>query len=162
MNFPKNVGCVPRTHRFEGLIGDQALQNCNQTKDVCIDLEMIPSFLQGAKMINNFDHCTIVVKDIEATKKFFALLGFQEDFSAVISGDKFSTYMGVENIEAEHVTLVLANSSPRQEIQFLKYHNPAPLSDPNITRLDKMGYNHLCFAVDDIEQEVSTTTLSFS
>ena len=105
-------------------------------------------------MINNFDHCTIVVRDIEATKKFFALLGFQEDFSAVISGDKFSTYMGVENIEAEHVTLVLANSSPRQEIQLLKYHNPAPLSDPNITRLDKMGYNHLCFAVDDIEQEV--------
>jgi len=105
-------------------------------------------------MINNFDHCTIVVRDIEATKKFLALLGFQEDFSAVISGDKFSTYMGVENIEAEHVTLVLANSSPRQEIQLLKYHNPTPLSDPAITRLDRVGYNHLCFAVGDIEQEV--------
>jgi catechol 2,3-dioxygenase-like lactoylglutathione lyase family enzyme len=62
--------------------------------------------------------------------------------------------MRVDNIEAEHVTLVLDDSSPKQEIQLLKYHKPAPLSDPNITRLDKMGYNHLCFAVDNIEQEV--------
>jgi catechol 2,3-dioxygenase-like lactoylglutathione lyase family enzyme len=105
-------------------------------------------------MIKSFDHCTIVVKDIEAAKKFFALLGFQEDFSVVISGDRFSAYMGVDNIEAEHVTLVLTDSSPRQEIQLLQYHRPTPISDPNITRLDKVGYNHLCFAVDDIEQEV--------
>jgi len=105
-------------------------------------------------MIRNFDHCTIVVNNIDETKKFSALLGFREDFSAVISGDKFSTYMGVDNIEAQHVTLVLDSSSPRQEIQLLKYRNPPPVADPNITRLDKMGYNHLCFAVDDIEQEV--------
>lgn len=105
-------------------------------------------------MITNFDHCTIVVHDIEKTKEFFALLEFQEDFSAVISGDKFSAYMGVNGIEAEHVTLVLANSSPRQEIQLLKYHKPVPADDPNIARIDKVGYNHLCFAVDNIELEV--------
>ncbi len=105
-------------------------------------------------MITNFDHCTIVVHDIEETKEFFALLGFKEDFSAVISGDKFSAYMGVNGIEAEHVTLVLPNSSPRQEIQLLKYHKPIPCADPNIARLDKVGYNHLCFAVDNIEREV--------
>jgi catechol 2,3-dioxygenase-like lactoylglutathione lyase family enzyme len=105
-------------------------------------------------MIKNFDHCTIVVSNIDEAKRFFALLGFREDFSTVISGDKFSKYMGVDNIEAEHVTLVLNGSSPRQEIQLLKYSKPAPLPDPNITRLDKMGYNHLCFAVDNIEQEV--------
>ena len=105
-------------------------------------------------MIKNFDHCTVAVRDIEETIKFFALLGFQEDFRAVISGDKFSTYMGVAGIEAEHVTLVLPDSSPRQEIQLLKYHKPLPVADPAITRLDKLGYNHLCFAVDDIEREV--------
>jgi len=105
-------------------------------------------------MVTNFDHCTIVVRDIEETKKFFALLGFQEDFSAFISGDRFSAYMGVNGIEAEHVTLSLPNSSPRQEIQLLKYHTPVPIADPNIVRLDKLGYNHLCFAVDNIEEEV--------
>ena len=105
-------------------------------------------------MVTNFDHCTIVVHDIEETKKFFALLGFQEDFSAFISGDTFSAYMGVNGIEAEHVTLALPNSSPRQEIQLLKYHKPIPIADPNIVRLDKVGYNHLCFAVDNIEKEV--------
>ncbi len=105
-------------------------------------------------MVRNFDHCTVVVRDIQAAKEFFALLGFREDYAGVVSGDKFSAYMGVDDIEADHVTLVLPDSSPRQEIQLLRYHKPMPVVDPNIERLDKVGYNHLCFAVDDIEQEV--------
>jgi hypothetical protein len=51
---------------------------------------------QGGRMITNFDHCTIVVRDIEKAREFFVLLGFREDFSTVISGDKFSVYMGVD------------------------------------------------------------------
>jgi hypothetical protein len=34
----------------------------------------------------------------------------------VISGEPFASYMGVLGIEAEHVTLVLENASPRTEI----------------------------------------------
>jgi catechol 2,3-dioxygenase-like lactoylglutathione lyase family enzyme len=64
--------------------------------------------------------------------------------------------MGVEGIEAEHVTLVLANASPRLEVQLLKYRRPDPLSDPNRERLDRLGFNHICFAVDDIEATVAT------
>jgi catechol 2,3-dioxygenase-like lactoylglutathione lyase family enzyme len=77
-------------------------------------------------MITHFDHVTIVVRDIEAAKQFFSLLGFIEDKSVVIAGQPFSAYMGVEGIEAEHVTLALANVSPRTEVQLLKY-----LSFPN-------------------------------
>ena len=105
-------------------------------------------------MITNFDHCTIVVRDIDRAKEFFALLGFREDFSTVISGEKFSVYMGIDGIEAEHVTMALPNSSPLQQVQLLKYRTPVPVQDPSIARLDKVGYNHLCFAVDDIEREV--------
>jgi catechol 2,3-dioxygenase-like lactoylglutathione lyase family enzyme len=32
-------------------------------------------------MIKHFDHVTIVVRDVEATKQFFGLLGFKEDKS---------------------------------------------------------------------------------
>jgi catechol 2,3-dioxygenase-like lactoylglutathione lyase family enzyme len=106
-------------------------------------------------MLKNFDHLTIVVRDVERAKAFFALLGFKEAKSVVISGEPFASYMGVPNITAEHVTLVLENVSPRTEIQLLRYQNPQPLPDAHIRDLNKIGMNHICFAVDDIEAEVS-------
>tara|TARA_R110001592_G_scaffold336960_1_gene622821 strand:- start:95485 stop:95964 length:480 start_codon:yes stop_codon:yes gene_type:complete len=105
-------------------------------------------------MIKNFDHVTIVVTDVDRAKEFFQLLGFEEDKFVVISGDTFSGYMGIENIEAEHHTLVLAGSSPRCEIQLLKFLNAEPTPNPNIEMLNTVGFNHICFAVDDVEQEL--------
>ena len=46
-------------------------------------------------------------------------------------------------------------SSPRTEIQLLRYRHPDPLLDPHIRDLHKLGMNHVCFAVDDIEAEVA-------
>jgi len=106
-------------------------------------------------MVKHFDHVTIVVRDVEAAKRFFGLLGFDEDKSVVIKGPQFSAYMGVGGIEAEHVTLVLAHVSPRTEVQLLKYRHPDPLPDPAIRDLTKVGFNHVCFAVDDLEAEVA-------
>jgi catechol 2,3-dioxygenase-like lactoylglutathione lyase family enzyme len=107
-------------------------------------------------MIKHFDHVTIVVRDIEAAKAFFGLLGFEEDKSVVIAGPQFSKYMGVEGIEAEHVTLALASATPRTEVQLLKYRRPDPLPDPAIRNLTKLGFNHVCFAVDDLDVELAT------
>lgn len=106
-------------------------------------------------MIKHFDHVTVVVQDVRAAQQFFGLLGFEEDKSVVIAGPKFSAYMGVDGIEAEHVTLVLADVSPRTEVQLLKYHHPHFLPDPAISNLTKLGFNHVCFAVDDLEAEVT-------
>ena len=106
-------------------------------------------------MIKHFDHITVVVRDVEAAKQFFGLLGFREDKSVVITGPQFSAYMGVDGIEAEHVTLALANVSPRTEIQLLKYRLSNPLPDPAIGNLTRLGFNHVCFAVDDLEAEVA-------
>jgi catechol 2,3-dioxygenase-like lactoylglutathione lyase family enzyme len=106
-------------------------------------------------MPTHFDHLTIVVRDVERAKAFFALLGFEEAISVVIAGEPFASYMGVPGIEAEHVTLVLEKVSPRTEIQLLRYHHPDALPDPHIRDLYKLGMNHVCFAVDDIEAEVA-------
>jgi catechol 2,3-dioxygenase-like lactoylglutathione lyase family enzyme len=106
-------------------------------------------------MVKHFDHLTIVVRDIDQAKAFFSALGFAEAISVVISGEPFASYMGVPGIEAEHVTLVLKNASPRTEIQLLRYHHPDPLPDPHIRNLNKLGMNHICFAVDDIGAEVA-------
>jgi catechol 2,3-dioxygenase-like lactoylglutathione lyase family enzyme len=63
-------------------------------------------------MLQRFDHVTIVVRDMDEAKGFFNLLGFEQTLSTVISGEKFSRYMGVDGIEAEHVTLKHATASP--------------------------------------------------
>ncbi len=106
-------------------------------------------------MPTHFDHLTIVVRDVDRAKAFFALLGFKEAISVIIAGEPFASYMGVPGIEAEHVTLVLEKASPRTEIQLLRYRHPDPLPDAHIRDLHKLGMNHICFAVNDIEAEVA-------
>lgn len=106
-------------------------------------------------MVTHFDHVTIVVRDAAKAKAFFALLGFVEQQSVVIAGGQFSSYMGIPDIEAEHVTLALANATPRVEVQLLRYRHPEPIRDADITRLNRLGFNHVCFKVEDIEAEVA-------
>src|SRR5215470_1362032 len=87
-----------------------------------------------ATMIQRFDHVTVVVRDLERARTFFGLLGFVEDKAVVIKGPMMDAYMGVPGIEADHVTLVLRGIAPRLEV---------------------VGFNHVCFAVDDLEAEVA-------
>ena len=105
-------------------------------------------------MISHVDHVRIVVNDVEKAKEFFNLLGFEEDKFVQISGEKFSRYMGIDTINAEHHTLVLVGSVPRLEVQLLKYLQPDVLPDPQISRLDRLGFNHICFAVADLDHEL--------
>jgi catechol 2,3-dioxygenase-like lactoylglutathione lyase family enzyme len=105
-------------------------------------------------MVRHFDHLTIAVRDLDRARRFFGLLGFKEAISVVIAGEPFASYMGVPGMEADHVTLVLENASPRTEIQLLHYRHPDPIADPHIGDLHKIGFNHICFATDDIEAEI--------
>jgi catechol 2,3-dioxygenase-like lactoylglutathione lyase family enzyme len=106
--------------------------------------------------VRRFDHLTIAVRDLDRARRFFRLLGFKEAMSVVIAGEPFASYMGVPEIEADHVTLVLENASPRTEIQLLHYRHPEALSDPRIRDLHKIGFNHICFATDDLDAELRT------
>ena len=104
-------------------------------------------------MVQSFDHVTVVVRDVDAAQRFFRLLGFEHERTVTISGDVFADYMGVPAIEAEHVTLVLAGAVPRAEVQLLAYRRPDAVdTDPGDLR--RIGFNHVCFAVDDLEHEV--------
>src|SRR5262249_29091086 len=106
-----------------------------------------------ATMIKRFDHVTVVIRDLERARTFFGLLGFVEDKAVVIKGPVMDAYMGVPGIEADHVTLVLRGVAPRLEVQLLRYRHPEPLADPNIERLEKVGFNHVCFAVADLDAQ---------
>ena len=105
--------------------------------------------------VRHFDHVTVCVSDLEAARRFFALLGFEDDKAVVITGEPFATYMGVDGIEADHVTLVLPGAAPRLEVQLLHYRHPEASGDPERARLDRLGFNHICFAVDDIDAMVA-------
>jgi catechol 2,3-dioxygenase-like lactoylglutathione lyase family enzyme len=106
-------------------------------------------------MLTRFDHVTVVVRDLDAALRFFTVLGFVVDKSVVIAGEPFAAYMGVDDIEADHVTLVLAGASPRVEVQVLRYRRPALHDGGDPSDLARPGFNHVCFAVDDLDAEVA-------
>ena len=102
-------------------------------------------------MFRNPDHVTVAVADPERATKFFELLGFKKGHVAMIDGDAPAKYMGMPDMKAEHITLVLEGCTPRFEIQLLAF-DPAPGADPgeHPTNLRRRGYNHLALRVDDI------------
>lgn len=103
-------------------------------------------------MILNPDHVTIAVADAGPAIKFFALLGFRKHHVATIDGGLPARYMGMPDMKAQHITLVLEGADPHFEIQLLEF-DPTPGTDPGAhpTNLRKRGFNHLAFRVDDVE-----------
>jgi catechol 2,3-dioxygenase-like lactoylglutathione lyase family enzyme len=109
-------------------------------------------------MLQNIDHVTIVVTDLDDAISFFSLLGFEVDITTVIQGEVASAYMRVPNLDADHITLVLPGSSPRQEIQLLRYRRPRVKVDANASVLTRTGFNHVCFATDDLDGMIDKLT----
>jgi catechol 2,3-dioxygenase-like lactoylglutathione lyase family enzyme len=98
-----------------------------------------------------FDHMTVVVSDLERAKEFFGLLGFVERLAVVAQGEVISRYMGIPDWEADHVTLVLDGAPVHQEVQLLRFHRPAAVPDEGAGSLTRMGFNHVCFRVADMD-----------
>jgi catechol 2,3-dioxygenase-like lactoylglutathione lyase family enzyme len=97
-----------------------------------------------------FDHITIVVTDLAEARRFFGLLGFEESVAVVASGEAVSAYMGIPGWESDHVTLVLKGADVHQEIQLLFFHSPPIKVDSGAGTLDRTGFNHVCFRVNDL------------
>jgi catechol 2,3-dioxygenase-like lactoylglutathione lyase family enzyme len=102
-------------------------------------------------VLRNPDHVTVAVADAATAIEFFALLGFREEHVATIDGGVPAQYMGMPDMKAQHITLVLEGAEPRFEIQLLEFE-PTPGDDPgeHPTNRRRRGYNHLAFRVDDI------------
>ena len=69
----------------------------------------------------------------------------------VVSGEEMSRYMGIDQWEADHVTLVLEGGVTHQEVQLLYFHRPQVVVDPTAGSLDRTGFNHVCFRVGDLD-----------
>jgi catechol 2,3-dioxygenase-like lactoylglutathione lyase family enzyme len=103
-----------------------------------------------------FDHVTIAVTDLDGAKAFFGLLGFEETNTTVVSGEEMSRYMDIPDWEATHVTLRLTGAATHQEVQLLRFHHPAVSDNPLESNLARPGFNHVCFAVDDLDATLAT------
>ena len=101
------------------------------------------------------NHMSIVVNDVAAAKHFLSVLGFEETSSKVISGPVMEDYLGVKDMEAEHITMVLKEASPYFDIQLLKYRRPVSAPNEHIRDLSAIGFNHIGFAVNDLEKCLS-------
>jgi catechol 2,3-dioxygenase-like lactoylglutathione lyase family enzyme len=100
---------------------------------------------------SGFDHITIAVVDLDEAERFFGLLGFERTIATTVSGDLMSSYMGIPDWKADHVTLALKGAATHQEVQLLRFHHPVLEADRDERDLARLGYNHVCFAVDDLD-----------
>lgn len=98
-----------------------------------------------------FDHLTLLVTDLDEAIRFLGVLGFCVTRSVVISGPVMEAYMGIDGLEADHVTLSVPGAEPHEEVQLLRFHHPDAASDAGSGRLDRVGFNHVCFRVADID-----------
>ena len=102
-------------------------------------------------MHSGFDHVTIAVDDLVEARRFFGLLGFEETASTVVSGERMSRYMDIPDWEADHVTMVLTGVATHQEVQLLRFHRPRVTARGDEADLARLGFNHVCFAVEDLD-----------
>ena len=103
-------------------------------------------------MITRLDHINIVVSDLKKAKGFFLKLGFKEEISSRISGERFTAVTGLPDFDAEFVGLSLPGSATNVEL--IRYSSPVGGRDPALSRPNQLGFRHMAFAVKDIEGEV--------
>jgi catechol 2,3-dioxygenase-like lactoylglutathione lyase family enzyme len=60
-------------------------------------------------------------------------------------------YMGIPEWEADHVTLELTGAPTHQEVQLLRFHHPILTENSSESNLARLGFNHVCLAVDDLD-----------
>ena len=108
-------------------------------------------------MLKHFDDVTVAVTDPAAAIGFFALLGFELDKDVVINGPVMDQYMGIAGLEARHVTLSLGGPAAARGAA-PAFPEAAGESKGDIARLDRIGFNHVCFAVSDIDFLIAKVT----
>ncbi|MCX4781691.1 VOC family protein [Streptomyces sp. NBC_01264] len=109
-------------------------------------------------MLKHFDHVTVAVSDPAAAIAFFTLLGFAPDKDVIIKGPEMDQYMGIDDLEARHITLVLRDSCPRLEVQLLHFLKPAAETAGATAPPERLGFHHICFAVSGIDDLIDRVT----
>ena len=103
-------------------------------------------------MFKKIDHVNIVVSSLDTTKAFFIQLGFEVGDESELSGEWISSIVGLPDAKARYVTLSLPGTETNLEL--IEYATPPSEQDPNMDRANQIGFRHIAFEVDNIEDEV--------
>jgi catechol 2,3-dioxygenase-like lactoylglutathione lyase family enzyme len=106
-------------------------------------------------MIKHIDHINIVVRDLEKAKQFFLDLGFEAraDREGSLEGAWIERVTKLKDAKGYYCTLSLPDA--QTNIELIHYDSPEDQDDPLIDKPNHIGFRHIAFVVDDIEQFVA-------
>lgn len=104
-------------------------------------------------MINQIDHINIVVSNLKKAQSFFELLDFEVVDGAILSGEWISSVVGLSNVNAEFIALKHPNTNVTVEL--ISYASPHVETPTLINTPNAIGYRHIAFRVDKIEEVVT-------
>ena len=104
-------------------------------------------------VIKQIDHLAIVVTDLERSKKFFEILGFQETIRSTLDAAFLESVTGIK--EAAGSFVGMKHETNQLVIELLQFSSPKPVPDPDCGYPSRIGFRHLAFSVKDIENTVA-------
>ncbi len=103
-------------------------------------------------MLKKINHVNIVVSNLDKTKAFFIQLGFTVGDESGLSGEWISNIVGLKNVIARYTTLSLPGTETSLEL--IEYKSPKSAQDPNMHKANQIGFRHIAFEVENIEDVV--------
>ncbi len=104
-------------------------------------------------MIQQIDHLAIVVTDLERSRKFFEILGFQETIRSTLDAAFLESVTGITGAAGSFVGM--KHETSQLVIELLHFSSPKPVPDPDCGNPGRIGFRHLAFSVQDLEHTVA-------
>ena len=103
------------------------------------------------KLEDKIDHINISVSNLEEVVEFFVkILNFQLAKEEFLGGKWIDKVVTMDNVKAKFVKLVLPDTETSLEI--IQYYHPKGSTNPNIHKANQIGFQHIAFEVNNIEQ----------
>jgi lactoylglutathione lyase len=98
-------------------------------------------------MIENIRHTGIVTHDLAKMAKFYRLLGFVDDGSAIEEGYFIEQVTGIKNVKLEWIKMKAPDG---YLLELLQYHSDANHDEIINAKPNRLGCSHMAFTVKDI------------
>jgi catechol 2,3-dioxygenase-like lactoylglutathione lyase family enzyme len=103
-------------------------------------------------MLKKINHINMVVSNLDEAKSFFIKLGFTVGDESELSGEWISSIVGLQDVKASYAILSLPDTETNLEL--IEYVNPPPERDTNMGKANQMGFRHIAFEVENIDEIV--------
>jgi catechol 2,3-dioxygenase-like lactoylglutathione lyase family enzyme len=105
-------------------------------------------------MIEQMDHVSVVVNDLEAAVAFFVELGMEEEGRAPIEGPWVDRINGLEGVRVD-IAMVRTRDG-RGRLELTKFHHPTVVSpQPEDALGNTLGLRSVMFTVGDLDGMVA-------